>query len=209
MRILNRFQKWMLFLLTCSMLWTFSGCNRTQQHQSPQEKALGYFWYEAVFLDKEEVENVFRMASNKYPEYNVPGNYHVTTDYMTDSMPEPKNENLYGTPVTVHIIGYASGPVQDLEEDITSYNEGLLVELSSTDERMQDLIDSRDKIWHITGSYSVAAKYTEQLDFSDATPLDITIEGVFGKADHEGNIILDTGMNMLTTSGQSTSSPEE
>lgn len=159
-----------------------------QKHQSPQEQTEGYYWYEAVFLDAEEVEQVFSMESDDYPNFEfVPESFHVTTQFK----PETKNEDLYGTPVTIHIIGYASGSVQDTQENITSNNEGLLVELSSTDEMMQALIDNYDKTYHITGSYSVGAKYTEQLDFSNVTPIDITIEGVFGMADSNGTVILE------------------
>lgn len=128
------------------------------------------------------------MASDDYPKYEyVPDAFHVTTQYK----PEPRHEALYGTPVTVHIIGYASGSVQDVQENITSENEGLLVELSSTDAAMQALIDSCDKIWHITGSYSYAAKYTGELDFANGAPIEATIEGVFGVADSDGTVILE------------------
>ena len=129
---------------------------------------------------------IFSTVSDDYPKYEfTPDVFHITTQYK----PDPKHEELYGKPVTICIIGYASGSVRDSEEDITSENEGLLVEFSSTDEEMQALIDSCDKVWHITGSYSVAAKYTGQLDFSDYTPVDITIEGVFGLADSNGKVI--------------------
>lgn len=61
---------------------------------------------------------------------------------------------------------------------------------------MQELIDSIDRVWHITGSYTYAAKYTGQLDFSDVTPVDLTIKGVFGLADSEGKLILEyEGLN--------------
>ena len=40
-------------------------------------------------------------------------------------------------------------------------------------------------------SYSVAAKYTGWLDFSDCAPIDITVEGVFGFADSNGTFILE------------------
>ncbi|MBQ6518082.1 MAG: hypothetical protein IJI14_05135 [Anaerolineaceae bacterium] len=61
--------------------------------------------------------------------------------------------------------------------------------ISSKNEEMQRLIDSYDRNWHITGSYTEAAKYTGQFDFSNAAPLDITLEGTFGLADSDGNII--------------------
>ena len=65
------------------------------------------------------------------------------------------------------------------------------MELSSNDERMQALIDSRKRPCHITGSYSVGAKYTGRLDFSNLTPADRTIEGVFGMGDSNGRVILE------------------
>ena len=177
MRIHTHYPRVVAVLLMCSLLLALSGCNTSQEHQSPQEKALGYFWYEAVFLDKADVENAFVEASGSFPKYKfVPYNFHVTTSFM----PEPKHEELYGTPVTVHITKYAYGSVQNEKGNTASDNEGLLVELSSTDKRMQALIDSTDAIFHITGSYTVAGQYTAQLDYADGTPIDITIEGVFG-----------------------------
>ena len=53
------------------------------------------------------------------------------------------------------------------------------------------MLDSYDRNWHITGSYSGAAKYTGRLDFSDAIPIDLTIEGVFGLGDSTGKLILE------------------
>ena len=186
MRIPTIFQKAAALVLLCSVFWTIPACGRSEKHQSPQEEALGYYWYEAVFPDRAEIEGIFRTVSDRYPEYEfVPDYFHVTTQYK----PEMKHEDLYGSPVTVHIIGYANGSVRDELENVTSDNEGLLVEISSPVKGMQDLIDSCDKIWHITGSYSFAAKYTGQLDFSRLTPLDITVEGVFGMADSDGTVI--------------------
>jgi len=188
MRISNRFQRGMSFLLACSVLLVLPVCGSSEKHQSAQELSEGYYWYEAVFLDTEDVQKAFSTASDSYPKYEiVPDHFHVTVQYK----PEPRHEDLYGTPVTVHITGYASGTVQDPQENMTSENEGLQVELLSADEGMQALIDNTDKNWHITGSYTGAAKYTEQLNFSDSTPVDITLEGVFGVADSDGNIVLE------------------
>ena len=38
---------------------------------------------------------------------------------------------------------------------------------------------------------TIRVPYTERLDFSDSTPVDITIEGVFGMSDNDGNITLE------------------
>jgi len=188
MRTARCFLGVIVLLLVCSVLGVCSGSESTPKHQSPQEEAEGYYWYEGIFPEKEEVEKIFSTVSDDYPKYEfTPDVFHITTQYK----PDPKHEELYGKPVTIRIIGYASGSVRDSEEDITSENEGLLVEISSTDEGMQALIDSCDKVWHITGSYAAAAKYTGQLDFSDYMPVDITIEGVFGLADSNGKVILE------------------
>ena len=187
MRIHNFFRKGMMLLLACCVFGVLTDGNSEQKHQSPLEEAEGYYWYEALFPDQEVIEKTFSTVSDNYPKYEfVPDVFHITAQYK----PDPKHEELYGKPVKIHIIGYANGSVQDREENITSENEGLLVEVSSTDEGMQALIDSCDRTWHITGSYSVAAKYTGQLDFSDYTPVGITIEGVFGLVDSNGKVVL-------------------
>ncbi len=64
------------------------------------------------------------------------------------------------------------------------------MEISSTDKKMQALIDSIDKTYHITGSYTGEARFTEQLGFSDGIPIDITIEGIFGMSDNDDNVII-------------------
>ena len=188
MRIHNRLQKVMVLFLACSLLLALCGCDRPQEDQNAQEQAPGRFWYEGVFLDEEEVEHAFIEASGDFPKYeNLPFHFHVTTSFM----PETRHEELYGTPVTVHITRYAYGPVQNEKGNTASDNEGLLVELSSTDERMQALINSTDAIFHITGSYSVAGQYTAQLDYADGTPIDMTIEGVFGLCIEDKSLTLE------------------
>ncbi len=171
--------------MTC---FSFTGSKPKQGNQSAMERAQGYYWYEAVFLDKQDVEKAFKSVSEDFPKYDVsPFEYHVTTEFK----PNPKHEELYGSTVIIHITGYTYGSVPDTEEDIVSYNEGFVVDILSPDEKMQEYIMECDKIWHITGSYTKGGKYTEQLDFSDATPVDIMIKGVFGIGDSKGNIILE------------------
>ncbi len=153
-------------------------------HQSDAEKARGYYYYEAIFLDKDEVLNAFRQAAPDYPKNDLtPPEFHVTTAFQ----PEEKHTSLYGTKVTVHIVGYASGIVRRNDGAGESSNEGFLVELSTDNEEMQALLDSYDKVWHITGSYSAEGYYTEFLDWSKTTPMDITVTGTFGGADSDEN----------------------
>lgn len=179
------------FALTCALCLLLAGCvssqddQSAQDHQSEQEKAEGYYWYEAVFLDKEDVEAAFGSVAEDFPKFEtVPQEFHVTTEFK----PDPRHADLYGSPVTVHITGYTYGSVPDPEEGVVSDNEGFLVEISSPDDRMQQFLDDIDKKWHITGSYTIGGKYTEQLDFSDATPVDVTLTGVFGLGDSDGTI---------------------
>jgi len=55
---------------------------------------------------------------------------------------------------------------------------------------MQELLDSLDKNWHISISYTVGGKYTEHLDFSNAEPVSITLTGTFGSCDSNDKLIL-------------------
>ena len=175
-------------LAVTAVSFSLAGWQSAEKHQSSEELAEGYYWYEAVFLDKEKAADIFRSISENYPDYEIlPHSFHVTTEFK----PEKRHKSLYGMPVSVHITGYVSGPVRDEDGHILSYNEGVLVEVTSENEEMQELLTSLDKIWHITGSYTESAKYTEYLDFSNAKPVDITIEGTFGIGDSDGKFTLE------------------
>ena len=185
-------------LVALMMLLALAGCNAKKPaadvttttatsekgHQSDAEKARGYYYYEAIFLDKDEVLKAFKQAAPDYPKNALtPPEFHVTTAFK----PEEKHTSLYGTKVTVHITGYTSGPVRRDDGAGESSNEGFLVELSTDNEEMQELLDSYDKVMHITGSYSAEGYYTEFLDWSKMTPMDITLTGTFGGADSDEN----------------------
>ena len=185
-------------LVALMMLLALAGCNvkkpaadattttatSEKGHQSDAEKARGYYYYEAIFLDKDEVLKAFKQAAPDYPKNALtPPEFHVTTAFK----PEEKHTSLYGTKVTVHITGYTSGTVRRDDGAGESSNEGFLVELSTDNEEMQELLDSYDKVMHITGSYSAEGYYTEFLDWSKMTPMDITLTGTFGGADSDEN----------------------
>ena len=185
-------------LVALMMLLALAGCNAKKPaddvttttatsekgHQSDAEKARGYYYYEAIFLDKDEVLKAFKQAAPDYPKNALtPPEFHVTTAFK----PEEKHTSLYGTKVTVHITGYTSGTVRRDDGAGESSNEGFLVELSTDNGEMQELLDSYDKVMHITGSYSVEGYYTEFLDWSKMTPMDITLTGTFGGADSDEN----------------------
>lgn len=182
-------KKFTAVLLSLIMLLALAGCSAKPAeteattgsgHQSAAEKARGYYYYEGVFLDTDEVKKAFLQAEPDYPKNELtPPEFHVTTAFQ----PEEKHTSLYGTEVTVHIIGYASGTVHREDGAGESTNEGFLVEVSSDDADMQALLDSYEKVWHITGSYSAEGYYTEYLDWSKTTPMDVTLTGTFGGAD--------------------------
>ena len=158
-------------------------------HKSKEELEIGYFWYEGVFLSTEEVTEAFRSVSDEFPRFSVvPEQFHITTEYMPDTV----HENLYGTEVTVRITGYQYGTSTDETDGSTSENEGFGVEVTSENPEMQELLDSIDKNWHITGSYTTAARYTKYMDFSDADPVDFILTGTFGWCDSDNNLVLES-----------------
>lgn len=169
----------------------FGCCAHAEEvkHKSKEELELGYYYYEGIFLTTEEVTEAFRSMSDEFPRYHVvPELFHVTTEFM----PEQTHDYLYGTEVTVHITGYKNGMSTDETDGSISENEGFIVEVSSENPEMQKLLDSIHKTWHITGSYTTAARYTKYMDFSDAVPVDIMITGTFGWCDSDGYLVLDS-----------------
>ncbi|MBQ6384945.1 MAG: hypothetical protein IJJ38_02100 [Lachnospiraceae bacterium] len=157
------------------------------RHKSKEEIEIGYYHFEGIFLSTEEVTEAFRSSSDEFPRYPVvPETFHITTEYM----PETTHENLYGTEVTVHITGYKYGTSTDETDGSTSENEGFKVEVTSQDPKMQELLNSIHKTWHITGSYTTAARYTKYMDFSDAEPVDFMLTGTFGWSDSDNNLVL-------------------
>lgn len=158
------------------------------EHKSKEELEIGYYCYEGIFLSTEEVTEAFQSASDDFPRYPVvPEVFHITTEYM----PDTTHENLYGTEVTVHITGYLYGTSTDAADGSTSLNEGFRVEVKSENPVMQELLDHIDANWHITGSYTTAARYTKYMDFSDASPLDFVLTGTFGWCDSDNRLVLD------------------
>ncbi len=176
-------------IVLCFCLALFGCGSQTDEvkHQSQEELESGYYYYEGVFLSTEEVTKAFQSASEDFPRYTVvPKIFHITTEYM----PAVTHENLYGAEVTVHITGYKYGTSTDETDGSTSENEGFKVEVASEDPEMQALLDSIDKNWHITGSYTTAARYTKYMDFSDADPVDLTLTGTFGWCDSDDKLVL-------------------
>ncbi|MBR2768463.1 MAG: hypothetical protein IKD68_05985 [Solobacterium sp.] len=155
---------------------TPAAADHTQTSQTePVRKP--YVVYEAVFLDTSEITEVFRNIRGEKAPYELsPKDYHITFTFR----PAFASYKLYGTKVTANGISYKAGDVID-DEGGTTQNEGILVNLQADNPEFKQLINSIHKhAWHITGSYSHKAKYTGDLDFSDAEPVMFTISGTFG-----------------------------
>ena len=145
-----------------------------------------YVVYEAVFMSKEEVIEEFRNLRGETPPYeNTPKEYHVTTVFR----PTADSWQFYGAEADVHGYCYKAGDAADDDGNLTG-NEGVLVKLSSSNPDFQKYIDNlTEHVWHITGSYEKAAKFTNRLDFSDGTPVSFTIAGKFGAYMSDGTFV--------------------
>ena len=131
--------------------------------------------YEAVFLDEEEVQEIFAEIRGN-PEFaKTPRDYHMTTLYYPD---EPATD-LYGTKVRLHVTGYQSERFLDEKLHITGA-EGLRVQLECDDPEFQEYFSQFNAQWHVTGSYMTEPVYTGLLNYRKAKPIDYTIDGVFG-----------------------------
>ncbi|MBQ9038517.1 MAG: hypothetical protein IJ119_03410 [Clostridia bacterium] len=179
-----------IVLFLCLTLFGCCSLAAEVKHKSKEELEIGYYYYEGIFLATEEVMEAFQSVSDAFPRYPIlPEPYHITTEYM----PDTTHESLYGAEVTVHITGYKYGTSKDETDGSTSQNEGFKVEVTSESPKMQALLDSIDKNWHITGSYTTAARYTKYMDFSDADPIDFVLTGTFGWCDSNDNLLLESG----------------
>ena len=143
--------------------------------------------YEAVFLNNDDVLSCFRQVRGEDAPYEkIPADFHVTTAFR----PESDMRDFYGTEVTVRVTGYKAGEVTDDNGDAT-YNEGFSVSMETENAEFAAYLAGLENNWHITGSYSGAAKYTGYLDFSDARDVSFELAGVFGAYLENGDIIFD------------------
>lgn len=148
--------------------------------------------YEAIFLDNDEISNLFaKVRGETAPFDEVTRDFHVTTEYM----PATTHPEWYGEKVTVHITAYA---VQDVAADdgSTTSNEGFKAEVVSDNEELNEYLESLGKNYHITGAYKDGAKYTEYVDFSQGEPMDMTVTGTFGAGMSDNTIDLSGNVDL-------------
>ncbi len=132
--------------------------------------------YEGIFLDNQEILDLFaKVRGEEAPYETVTKEFHVTTEFM----PSEAHSKWYGEKITVHITKYKSAEIKMDDGNMTA-NEGFKAEVTSDNEKLNEYLKSLNKNFHITGSYKDGAKYTDQIDFSDGTVLDETVEGTFG-----------------------------
>ena len=141
------------------------------------------YWYEAIFLNNDEILSLFNSIRNIMPYSFITENFHVTTEFMPSNL----HEQWYGEKVSVRITSYKSQTVT-ADNGMTTANEGFKVVLSAENKALLSYLNLLNKNFHITGSYQDAAKYTEQIDFSDGIKMNIEIIGIYGYCD-PNNII--------------------
>ena len=152
-----------------------SQAQETQEQQGEQEEQPSVV-YEAIFLNNDEVQNLFVQARGETAPYaNMATDFHVTTAFL----PETAHSDWYGQTVTVHITTYACGEAKTDDGNITA-NEGLKAEVASNNEELNEYLSSLNKNFHITGSFKDAAKYTNYIDFTQGQPFEATLTGTFG-----------------------------
>ena len=163
-----------------------SDSSTTEAAQSAETEQAATTVYEAIFLDNDEISNLFtEVRGEAAPFDKVTKDFHVTTAFM----PETAHSQWYGAKVTVHITAYA---VQDVKADdgSTTSNEGFKAEVTSDNKELNEYLESLGKNYHITGAYKDGAKYTEYVDFSQGEPMDVTVTGTFGGSMSDGVIDL-------------------
>ncbi len=100
---------------------------------------------------------------------------HVTFAYK----PIAVDQSLFGTPVRIVAVGYGNN----------GSNEGLLVQLYSTDPKLQEMI-SRIEVPHITIAVNNDGKAmnTKSLSFGEIEPFELT--GIYGGYTMCGKVII-------------------
>lgn len=158
----------------------------TSALQQTEETEEVKWYYEAIFLDNDEISKLFADVRGEAPFEHVTEDFHVTTAFM----PETTHPQWYGEKVTVTITAYKSQMLVDDHGNMTA-NEGFKAYVSSDNPELQAYLDSLNKNFHITGAYTDEAKYTENIDFSDGEKIEYTTTGTFGCGDYLGNIVLE------------------
>ena len=192
--MISNLQKLLLCLfISLTLFGCSSNADKAKETTSPvtidvsQSEDSIYVVYEAIFLDNDEILNIFKAIRGKEsPFEKQTTDFHITTAFL----PESALDKWYGTKVNVHITKYCIQEVEAEDIGLTS-NEGLKVELSSDNEEFNEYLSSLNKNFHITGSYKDAAKYTGLLDFTKGDNLDINVIGTFGGYYSDGNIYLE------------------
>lgn len=137
------------------LILALAGC--TQANASAESSPVKDVIYETVFLDNDEITDLFTSVRGEIPPFdNVAKDYYVTTEFMLESA----HPNWYGEQVSIHITAYA---VQDIKMDDgqMASNDDSKAELTSKNEELAAYLDALNKNHHITGAYKDGVKYAE------------------------------------------------
>lgn len=128
-----------------------------------------------------DIRNVYHI--NSCPIQVPPSFYHVTTEFM----PESLHEQWYGNTADVVVSGYISDDqVKNPRADDISQAEGFQVESIRTEsEELNSYLNQIVKKMHITTSYSRAAFDTNFADWSKGYPCHFCVRMIFGGFDVE------------------------
>lgn len=177
-------------ILTAMLIFlALAACAAPQKANQSAADADLSIEYEAIFLDNQQITDIFAEVRGDIPYPIVTRDFHVTTSYM----PEKDARSLYGREVEIKIIGYKNAAVTD-DDGKETHNEGLKVELYPKNEEMSAYISAHPRNYHITGSYEEHAKYTGYIDFSDMQPCEYTVTGRFAGCLYDGTIIYDANL---------------
>ena len=187
----------MLLVATVAIIASLTGCSSTattsngdnqasseasQTQESAETKAV----YEAVFLDDEQISDLFVQARGGNAALaKVPNEYHITIAYR----PESAHPEWYGQKVTVNITTYAMQEVKSDDGTLTE-NEGFKVELTSDNEQLNNYLTSLNENFHVTGSYKDYPICTKFIDFSEGQSFEATVTGTFGAYMTDGTVKL-------------------
>ena len=91
-------------LVFCAAMTTW-GCKYVHTAYDKRDKTRAYVVYEAIFVDNEQVKDIFAEIRGEAPYPIVTQDFHVTTAFL----PETDARFLYGKKIQVHIVGYKAG----------------------------------------------------------------------------------------------------
>lgn len=139
--------------------------------------------WEALFIeDSKKINTIIKnLDLNSEELENKVINYHITTEFN----PKIKHYDFYGVSAIITIKGYVID--YDIENpyhsDKTSAKGFVVSDIQTTNKELQDYINSIDKKFHVTTSYSCAAVDMNYADYNKIIPYKFKVVAKFGGYD--------------------------